>query len=58
MAKQNHKMAPLVQLPVVMTPFKRLAIHLVGQLPRTKRGAKYLLTSMEQSSLCCSPAEK
>ena len=46
-AKQNHKVAPLVPLLVVMTPFERLAFDLVGPLPRTKRGAKYLLTTMD-----------
>ena len=45
--KQNHKVAPLVPLPVVTTAFERLASDLVGPLPRTKRGAKYLLTTMD-----------
>lgn len=35
--------APLHPLPVVDEPFKKVAIDIVGPLPRTKRGQKYIL---------------
>lgn len=35
--------APLHPLPVVDEPFKKVAIDIVGPLPRTKRGHKYIL---------------
>ena len=38
--------APLQPLPVIPTPFSRLAFDLVGPLPRTKQGHRYLLTCM------------
>ena len=47
MAKKNYKLAPLVPPLVVMTPFERLAFDLVGPLPKTKRGEKHLLTTMD-----------
>ena len=39
----NHR-APLKPLPVIKEPFSRIAFDLVGPLPRTKQGNKYLLT--------------
>ena len=41
----NHR-APLRPLPVIREPFSRIAFDLVGPLPRTKQGHKYLLTSI------------
>ena len=38
--------APLQPLPVLDVPFSKLAFDLVGPLPRTKSGYKYLLTSI------------
>ena len=38
--------APLHPLPVLDVPFSKLAFDLVGPLPRTKSGYKYLLTSI------------
>ena len=38
--------ASLQPLPVIPTPFSRLAFDLVGPLPRTKQGHRYLLTCM------------
>lgn len=37
---------PLQPLPVLDIPFSKLAFDLVGPLPRTKSGYKYLLTSI------------
>ena len=38
--------APLQPLPVLDVPFTKLAFDLVGPLPRTKSGYRYLLTSI------------
>ena len=34
----------MVQMPIISVPFERLACDLVGSLPRTKTGFKYILT--------------
>ena len=39
--------APLVNLPVVTTPFDRIAIDVVGPLPLTSRENRYILTIMD-----------
>ncbi len=36
--------APLVPLPIVRTPFSRVAMDMVGPLPPTDEGHKYILT--------------
>lgn len=36
--------APLVPLPIIRTPFTRLAMDMIGPLPPTKEGHKYILT--------------
>ncbi len=43
--------APLQPLPVLDIPFSKLAFDLVGPLPRTKSGYKYLLTSWPVNTL-------
>ena len=35
--------APLIPLPVISEPFTRVAMDIVGPLPRTKSGNKYVL---------------
>lgn len=43
--KPNEKWkAPLVKVPIVMEPFARIVIDLVGPLPKTKSGYKHILT--------------
>ena len=37
------KRAPLVPLPIIDTPFKRIAMDIIGPLPRSKSGKKYIL---------------
>lgn len=44
--KKIHR-APLQPLPVITTPWEKVALDIVGPLPRTKRGHKYLLTIMD-----------
>ena len=43
-AKNTAAKAPLEPLPVVSEPFTKVALDIVGPLPRTIRGNKYLLT--------------
>ena len=45
-ARNDHSRAPLVALPVITVPFSRLAFDVVGPLPRTRSGFKYVLTCM------------
>ena len=45
-AKQHKSKAPLQPLPCVGEPFQKVAFDLVGPLPRTTSGYKYLLTAM------------
>ncbi len=42
----TNSRTPLVPLPVVNEPFNIMAINIVGPLPTTPRGHKYLLTAM------------
>ena len=44
--KKTHR-APLQPLPVVTTPWEKVALDIVGPLPRTRRGHRYLLTLMD-----------
>ena len=48
-ARVVNAKVPLLPLPVISTPFSRMAFDLVGPIPRTKRGNKYILACM---SLC------
>ena len=41
--KRQISKAPLEPLPVISTPFERIAIDIVGPLERTKSGNKYIL---------------
>ena len=45
-ARQDKARAPLQPLPCVSEPFQKVAFDLVGPLPRTTSGRKYLLTAM------------
>ena len=45
-ARNTNAKAPLQPLPVVSEPFTRVAFDIVGPLPRTTSGFKYLLTMM------------
>ena len=46
-AKKERRKAPLVPLPIITEPFRRIAIDIVGPLRRTTRGHKYILTMMD-----------
>ena len=45
-ARNDQGRAPLVLLSVITVPFARLAFDVVGPLPRTRSGFKYVLTCM------------
>ena len=45
-ARNTNARAPLQPLPVVSEPFTKVAFDIVGPLPRTTSGHKYLLTMM------------
>ena len=45
-AKKTSHLAPLCPLPVISTPFSRVAFDLVGPLPKSKSGNRYILTCM------------
>ena len=42
--------APLQSLPIIETPFKRLAMDVFGPLKRTKCGNKYVLVIMDYAT--------
>ena len=45
-AHNSHSRAPLQPLPCVGEPFEKVAFDLVGPLPRSSSGNKYILTMM------------
>ena len=46
LARHHRFKAPLHPLPIVHTPFKRIAFDLAGPYPYSSRGRKYILTSI------------
>ena len=42
--KKTSHLAPLCPLPVISTPFSRMAFDLAGPLPKSKSGNRYILT--------------
>ena len=42
--------APLNPVPVVSEPFKKITIDLIGELPKTKTGYKYILTLIDYAT--------
>ena len=47
---QSIPVAPLIPIPVLDPPFTRILIDIVGPLPRTHSGNRYLLTLMDLST--------
>ena len=41
--KGNQRRAPLIPLPLMREPFERIAVDIVGPLPRSRRGNQYIL---------------
>ena len=48
--KKNPKKAPMVAREIVTVPFERVSIDLVGPLPKSKGGFKYLFTYIDNAS--------
>ena len=48
--KANPKRAPMISREIVTVPFERVSIDLVGPLPKSKGGFKYLFTYIDNSS--------
>ena len=44
--------APLVPLPVMEEPFQRIAMDIVGPLPRSRLGNKYILVVCDYATRC------
>ena len=42
-SKQKPRKSPLVHLPIMGEPFERIAMDIVGPLPRSRSGHKYIL---------------
>eukprot|EP00731_Ephydatia_muelleri_P007395 Em0003g1643a len=42
-AQKRHRPAPLVPLPIIEEPFARIAMDIVGPLPRSRSGNKFIL---------------
>ena len=40
---QKVKQAPLIPLPIISEPFSRIAMDIVGPLPKSRKGNRYLL---------------
>ncbi|KAL5516790.1 hypothetical protein EMCRGX_G002203 [Ephydatia muelleri] len=51
-SKQKVVMAPFIPLPVVTEPFRRVAMDIVGPLPRTKTGNRYILVMCDYATRC------
>ena len=49
-SKQKVVKAPLIPLPVVTEPFRRVAMDIVGPLPRTKTGNQYILVMCDYAT--------
>ena len=42
-SQYKNKRAPLMPLPIIDTPFQRIAMDIVGPLPRSRQGNRYIL---------------
>lgn len=48
--KTGHEKSPLVSVPVVGIPFSKVAIDLVGPLPKSSRGNRYILVLVDYAT--------
>ena len=48
--RQRKSVAPLQTLPIIDTPFSRIAMDFVGPLPRTKQGKRYIIVLMDYAT--------
>ena len=49
-APRPHVRAPLIPLPIIATPFSRIAMDLVGPLPRSSGGFQYILVVLDYAT--------
>jgi len=50
-AKGRVRSVPLGKMPIIDTPFDKVAVYLVGPIfPPTERGNKYILTMMDYAT--------
>ena len=47
---KGRNRAPLISMPIMGEPFQRIAMDLVGPLPKTKRGHRYMLVIVDYAS--------
>ena len=48
--KRQSDRVPLISLPIIDTPFKRIGIDILGPLPRSKAGNRYILVMCDYST--------
>lgn len=48
--KSRQVRSPLVPLPVISTPWERITLDVVGPLPRSRKGYRYILTIIDHAS--------
>jgi hypothetical protein len=46
---KNSKVS-LISVPVVSEPFKKVAIDIIGPLPKSKKGNRYILTLVDYAT--------
>jgi hypothetical protein len=51
-AKKKVSKVPLVKIPAIEVPFQRVAIDMVGPLPKTKKGNQYILVMCDYTTKC------
>ena len=49
-AQKRHKPAPLIPLPVIDEPFRRIVMDIVGPLPRSSSGNKCILVVCDHAT--------
>ena len=49
-SKYKTKRAPLMPLPIIDTPFQRMAMDIVGPLPRSRHGNRYILVMCDYAT--------
>ena len=50
MSRMSRPKAPLVPMPIIGEPFNQIAMDIVGPLPKSKRGNRYLLVVVDYAT--------
>ena len=48
--RPKNSKVPLISVPVVSEPFKKVAIDIIGPLPKSKKGNRYILTLVDYAT--------